>query len=445
MGTQILVIGAGKSATMLIQYLQKKVVENDWYMVLADSEKAVAVQKWNNAKNGHAVELNVENEADRKALIEKATIVVSMMPAFLHFLVAKDCLLYGKPLFTASYVDDNMRSIAQEIKDKNLLFLCEMGLDPGIDHMSAMELIHRIKKQGGVITGFKSHCGGLIAPESDNNPWHYKISWNPRNIILAGKSGAIFLEKGIEKEIEYKQLFASAPTIDVPGIGQLAYYPNRNSLSYIATYDLQGVNDFVRTTLRYPEFCTGWNAIVQLGLTTETISPSDTLRKQNATGISVNTWFNNYLKENALETLYAEMQKDAALNAQLNFIGLEEETIIPAELNNSAEILQWLLEQKWVLAPQDKDMVVMMHEVTYTLANEHYLVQSSMVLIGQNSVETAMATTVGLPLAMGVCAYLKGDYHLTGLHIPIDASIYTPILKSLAEEGIVFEEKVTKL
>jgi saccharopine dehydrogenase (NADP+, L-glutamate forming) len=445
MGTQILVIGAGKSATMLIQYLQKKVVENDWYMVLADSEKAVAVQKWNNAKNGHAVELNVENEADRKALIEKATIVVSMMPAFLHFLVAKDCLLYCKPLFTASYVDDNMRSIAQEIKDKNLLFLCEMGLDPGIDHMSAMELIHRIKKQGGVITGFKSHCGGLIAPESDNNPWHYKISWNPRNIILAGKSGAIFLEKGIEKEIEYKQLFASAPTIDVPGIGQLAYYPNRNSLSYIETYDLQGVSDFVRTTLRYPEFCKGWNAIVQLGLTAETITPSDALRKQNANGISVASWFENYLKENALETMYAEMQKDAALKVQLNFIGLEEATIIPTELNNSAEIIQWLLEQKWVLAPQDKDMVVMMHEVTYTLANEHYLVQSSMVLIGQNAVETAMAKTVGLPLAMGVCAYLKGDYHLTGLHIPIDASIYTPILKSLAEEGIVFEEKVTKL
>lgn len=445
MGTQILVIGAGKSATMLIQYLQKKVVENDWYMILADSEKAVAVKKWNNAKNGHAVELNVENEAARKALIEKATIVVSMMPAFLHFLVAKDCLLYGKPLFTASYVDENMRSIAQEIKDKNLLFLCEMGLDPGIDHMSAMELIHKIKKQGGVITGFKSHCGGLIAPESDNNPWHYKITWNPRNIILAGKLGAVFLENGIEKEIEYKQLFATAPVINVPSIGQLAYYPNRNSLSYIETYNLQGVSDFVRTTLRYPEFCTGWNAIVQLGLTTETISPSDIIRKQNTSGISVNTWFNNYLKENALETMYAKMQEDAALNAQLNFIGLEEETIIPAELNNSAEILQWLLEQKWVLAPKDKDMVVMMHEITYTLANENYLVQSSMVLIGQNEVETAMARTVGLPLAMGVCAYLKGDYYLTGLHIPIDASIYTPILKSLAEEGIVFEEKLTKL
>lgn len=445
MGTQILVIGAGKSATMLIQYLQKKVVENDWYMVLADGEKSVAEQKWNNAKNGHAVELNVENQAARKALIEEATIVVSMLPAFLHFLVAKDCLLYGKPLFTASYVDDNMRSIEQAIKDKNLLFLCEMGLDPGIDHMSAMELIHKIKKQGGLITGFKSHCGGLIAPESDNNPWHYKISWNPRNIILAGKSGAIFLEKGIKKEIGYKQLFASAPIIDVPEIGKLAYYPNRNSLSYIETYDLEGVSDFVRTTLRYPEFCTGWNAIVQLGLTAEAITKSDELRMQNSIGTSVNNWFKNYLNENGLETLYAEMQKDAVLKTQLQFIGLEEDLIIPSHLKNTAEIIQWLLEQKWVLSPQDKDLVVMMHEITYTLEHETYYVQSSMVLTGHNSVETAMATTVGLPLAMGVCAYLKGEYHLTGLHIPIDPTIYTPILNSLAEEGIVFKEIVTKL
>ena len=445
MGTQILVIGAGKSATILIQYLQKKVVENDWYMVLADGEKSVAEQKWNNAENGHAVGLDVENEAERKALIEKATIVVSMLPAFLHFLVAKDCLLYGKPLFTASYVDDNMKSIEQEIKDKNLLFLCEMGLDPGIDHMSAMELIHKIKNKGGVITGFKSHCGGLIAPESDNNPWHYKISWNPRNIILAGKSGAIFLEKGIEKQIAYQQLFANAPIVEIPGIGKLAYYANRNSLSYIETYDLHGVKDFFRTTLRYPEFCIGWNAIVKLGLTNESPSFSDEQRKHQLTGTTVANWFKDYLKINGLETRYAEMLKDEIVKAQLNFIGLEEEIVIPSHLTNSAEILQWLLEKKWILDPQDKDMVVMMHEITYTLANEHYLVQSSMVLTGNNSVETAMATTVGLPLAMGVCAYLQGAFNLTGLHIPIHPSVYTPILKSLAEEGIVFEEKVTRL
>ena len=201
MNPQILVIGAGKSATVLIQYLQKKAVENNWYIVLADGNAAVANSKWNNAPNGHAVGIDIENKENRKALIEKATVVVSMLPPSLHFLVAQDCVHYGKPLFTASYVDDNMKSIAADIEQKKLLFLCEMGLDPGIDHMSAMELIHSIQDKGGKITGFKSHCGGIIAPESDNNPWHYKISWNANNIILAGKSGALYLELKMEANL----------------------------------------------------------------------------------------------------------------------------------------------------------------------------------------------------------------------------------------------------
>lgn len=438
MVVQILVLGAGKSATILIHFLQKKAVENDWYIVLADGDKSNAELKWNNANNGHAIGINIENDIKRGALIEQATVVVSMLPAALHFLVAKDCIKYTKPLFTASYVDDNMKSIEQAILDKNLLFLCEMGLDPGIDHMSAMELIHKIKNKGGEITGFRSHCGGLIAPESDTNPWHYKISWNPRNIILAGKAGAIFLEDGAVKQIEYKELFCDAPNVDVPAIGKLAYYPNRNSLSYIETYDLQGVKDFVRTTLRHPNFCIGWNAIIQLGLTNE----NEIKLNENT---SIRDWFLNHLRVNNLENLYAQFLKDDLLEEQLLFIGLETDTIIPTILNSNTSILQWILENKWKLFPSDKDMVVMMHEVTYRLKNQHYLVESSLVLKGKNEVETAMAATVGLPLALGVCAYLKGEIPLKGLHIPIHPSIYTRILKGLATEGIVFNEKETKL
>jgi len=431
---QILVLGAGKSATVLIQYLQKKAVENNWYIVLADGDKSMADHKWNHAENGHAVGFDIENSAIRNEYIQQADVVVSMLPAFLHFLVAKDCLQHIKPLFTASYVDENMQSLAQEAKEKNVLFLCEMGLDPGMDHMSAMELIHRIQNKGGVITGFKSHCGGLIAPESDNNPWHYKISWNPRNIILAGKAGAIFLEDGITKELLYEQLFHNAPTVMVPNIGKLAYYPNRNSLSYIETYSLNGVKDFIRTTLRHPAFCSGWDAIIQLGLTNEkpiTISTTETVKG----------WFNKHLQANNLTNLYETLIQNKALKAQLEFIGLEENEVIPARLNESnASILQWLLETKWMLANEDKDMVVMMHEIDYLLNNQPHHIQSSLVLKGQNSIQTAMASTVGLPLAMGVCAYLKGEISLTGVHIPIHPSIYNPILKSLAEEGIEFTE-----
>ena len=436
MSQTILIIGAGKSATVLIQYLQQKAVENDWYILLADGDEATAKNKWNNAPNGNAVGIDIENDIDRQNLVQKADIVVSMMPAHLHFLIAKDCLHFGKPLFTASYVDDNMRSIAAEIESKQLLFLCEMGLDPGIDHMSAMAIIDEIHEKGGKITSFKSHCGGLVAPESDDNPWHYKISWNPRNIILAGKSGAIYLENGATVTKHYPEIFEKTPVVDLPGIGHLAYYPNRNSLSYIDTYQLHGVKDFVRTTLRYPAFCIGWNAIVQLHLTDETAI-------ELAPNTTVQNWFETHIQQKGLEQVLKKFIQDPGIKEQLEFIGLYESTPIPAQFNSNASILQWLLEGKWKLAATDKDLVVMLHEIEYSIGDRQFKLDSSMVLTGEDAINTAMATTVGLPLAMGVCAYLKGEIKMTGLHIPIDARIYQPILKSLAEEGIVFQETLT--
>jgi saccharopine dehydrogenase (NADP+, L-glutamate forming) len=436
MGQKILIIGAGKSATVLIQYLQQKAVENDWYVILADGDEATAKNKWNNAPNGTALGINIENELDRQNLVQKADIVVSMLPAQLHFLVAKDCLHFEKPLFTASYVDENMRSIANEIEAKQLLFLCEMGLDPGIDHMSAMAIVDEIHEKGGKITSFKSHCGGLVAPESDDNPWHYKISWNPRNIILAGKAGAIYLENGATVTKDYPEMFDQAPIVHLPNIGNLAYYPNRNSLSYIDTYHLHGINNFVRTTLRYPAFCTGWNAIVQLHLTDETVL-------NLLPNTSVKNWFIAHIQQHQLEQVLAKFIQDASIKAQLEFIGLFDEISIPAQFNSNASILQWLLEDRWKLAATDKDLVVMLHEIEYSIGERQFKLDSSMVLTGTDSLQTAMATTVGLPLAMGVCAYLKGEIQMTGLHIPIDARIYQPILKSLAEEGIIFEETLT--
>lgn len=434
MQASILILGAGKSASVLIQYLQQQAVKNGWYILLADGDKQLAEKKWNNAQNGHAIGFDIENNKERIQYIQDSTIVISMLPAFLHILVAKDCLNLNKPLFTASYVDENMKALEAEIKSKNLLFLCEMGLDPGIDHMSAMELIHRIQKKGGKITGFKSHCGGLIAPESDNNPWHYKISWNPRNIILAGKAGAIYLENGENKEIHYETLFSNAPVVEIPGYGQLSYYPNRNSLSYIDTYQLQGVSNFVRTTLRNTHFCSGWNAITKLGLTSEDVIVFDA-------PLTIQKWFQQHLHNKDLEQVYTSMLLNEYLNQQFQFLGFEEETLVPSTFNTNAEILQWILENKWKLASTDKDLVVMMHEISYTLDDKVHHIQSSLVVKGKNDIETAMATTVGLPLAMAVCAFLKGELNITGLHIPIDPIIYQPILRALHQEGICFEEK----
>lgn len=433
MRERILILGAGKSATVLIQYLQKKALENNWYIILADGDLSVAEKKWNHAKNGHAVGFDIQNNIERAKYIQNVEVVVSMLPASLHYLVAKDCLQFLKPLFTASYVDENLSALSAEIEAKKLLFLCEMGLDPGIDHMSAMELIHRIQNKGGIITGFKSHCGGIIAPESDTNPWHYKISWNPKNIILAGKSGAIFLEDGNVKQLNYDQLFQNAPTVQIPNLGSLSYYPNRNSLSYIATYSLHDVKDFVRTTLRHSQFCSGWASIVQLGLTEETIL----CRNQEDT---IQDWFIQHLNKHSLLENYQSMIKDPILKGQLSFLELESSTILPSSLNSNAAILQWILESKWKLSKSDIDLVVMLHEISYTLNKVPHEIKSSMVLKGENATQTAMAKTVGLPLAMSVCAYLNKEITLTGLHIPIHPAIYQPILKALRKEGIEFHE-----
>jgi len=436
MPTTILILGAGKSATILIEYLQQKAVENNWYILLADGDENVAIKKWNNAQNGHAIGIDIMDHTKRHDLIGSSTVVISMLPAFLHTLVAEDCLLLGKSLFTASYVEEGMKKIQNQIQKKGLLFLCEMGLDPGIDHMSAMELIHRIQNQGGKITSFASHCGGLIAPESDNNPWHYKISWNPRNIILAGKSGAIYLENGKEVSIPYTRLFQGYPFVNMSEMAPLTYYPNRNSLDYIQTYSLEGIQNFVRTTLRPVDFCAGWNAIVQLKLTDET---SIQLKE----GTTVQQWFQNHLKDQSLEDKYDYLIQDPTLFSLLQFIDFKSDKIIPFALHNStnnASILQWILEDKWKLDPSDKDMIVMQHQIEYSLQNETHSIESSLVLIGKDATHTAMASTVGLPLAISVCAYLKGEITCTGLHIPTLPEIYEPVLKVLKEEGIVFTE-----
>jgi len=439
MPTTILILGAGKSATILIEYLQQKAVENNWYILLADGDENVAIKKWNNAPNGHAIGIDILDTTKRHDLISSTTVVISMLPAFLHTLVAEDCLLLGKSLFTASYVEEGMKKIQNQIQEKGLLFLCEMGLDPGIDHMSAMELIHRIQKQGGKITSFASHCGGLIAPESDNNPWHYKISWNPRNIILAGKSGAIYLENGKEVSIPYTQLFQGYPILNIDEIAPLTYYPNRNSLDYIQTYSLEGIQNFVRTTLRSVDFCAGWNAIIQLKLTDETSFPLQE-------GTTIQQWFQNHLRAHSLEDKYDRLIQDPTLFSLLQFIDFKSDKIIPFTLTNSAHstnnasILQWILEEKWKLEPSDKDMIVMQHQIEYSLQNETHSIESSLVLIGKDATHTAMASTVGLPLAISVCAYLKGEITGTGLHIPTLPEIYEPVLKVLKQEGIVFTE-----
>ncbi|MES2849854.1 MAG: saccharopine dehydrogenase C-terminal domain-containing protein [Bacteroidota bacterium] len=419
----ILLLGAGKSATVLIDYLIKTAAENKWKFIIADANKQQILAKTNNSPFAEAVALDVTNEKQRSKLIERAHVVISMMPPSLHFLIAKDCVEYRKHLLTASYLDNKIKSLEAEIRNKKLLFLCEMGLDPGIDHMSAIKIIDEIKHNGGNINSFKSHCGGLVAPETDNNPWHYKISWNPRNVVLAGKAGAEYKldDKIIHKE--YKELFADCEEVAIEGLGKLAFYPNRDSLSYMPVYHLENATTFIRTTLRYADFCKGWQAIVSADLANE----KDAVDTKE---LSFKKW------SAAINPFIDDSNKKL-----LEFLGLFDEALVPAAAKSSADILQYLLETKWVMQPQDKDMIVMLHEIEYeTVDGNKKKIESSLVVKGEDNLRTAMAKTVGLPLGIAAKLILNDTIKMTGVHIPIAKEIYEPVLKELEGFGVVFRE-----
>jgi len=422
----IVLFGAGKSATVLIDFLKTVAAEKKWHIWIADANEQLLKEKVNNAPFVYYKVLSIEDVVARTTLIKESDLVISLLPPALHFLVAQDCLALNKHLFNASYVSDEIKLLHEKVAAKGLLFLCEMGLDPGIDHMSAMKMIDEIKEKGGKIYSFQSHCGGLVAPESDNNEWHYKISWNPKNIILAGKSGAVFMENNQLIHIDYQQLFTKTATIYVPELKQeFAAYANRDSLSYMPLYGLENCSTFKRTTLRHPVFCKKWQQVVALALTNETYLPP------NTAGLTT-------CKDYWIDYLKNSNKSDKSLI--LSELGLLEEIILPNKNLHPAELLQWQLEKHMALEATDLDMIVMQHEIAYSIENKNYLQTSTLVVKGINQLHTAMAKTVGLPLGIAAVLFLEQKFTASGVCIPINKVIYQPVLQALAAEGIVFTE-----
>jgi saccharopine dehydrogenase-like NADP-dependent oxidoreductase len=432
----ILLFGAGKSASVLIEYLLVNATENNWHVTIVDADKKLIEQKTKKHSSSTAIEANINNDILRIELIKNTDLVISMMPPFLHIHIAKDCVQYGKHLLTASYSDEQIKLLADEVKSKGIIFLCEMGLDPGIDHMSAMQIIEDIKAKGGKITSFESHCGGLVAPESDDNPWHYKISWNPRNVVLAGKAGAEYIQDSKHITEKYENLFDANRTIKTADetIGALSYYPNRNSLPYIDLYDLHDAKTFVRTTLRYKDFMQGWKTIIDLKLTDEDIV-------YQSDDMSLADFFTTHFEKNEIQLNLTDTDK-----IRLDFLGLNDtNTFINKGMISAADGLQFALEKKLLLSPTDKDMIVMQHEIEYELATQKHQIISSLVVYGKDSIHTAMAKTVGLPLGIAAKLILNGSIKLSGLHLPIIKEIYEPVLKELAANGVIFSENIKNI
>ncbi len=439
--TRILIIGAGRSSSSLISYLLSNAEAHQWHVTIADANKAAVESKIEKYKNSaKAVAFDVTNEALRASLISESDFVISMLPAFMHGDVARDCVRLGKHLATASYVSDVMKELDAEAKQKQILLLNECGLDPGIDHASAMKVIDEIKSKGGKITSFKSFCGGLVAPESNDNPWGYKFSWNPRNVILAGQGTAQFIEDGHLKFIPYNRLYTQICQIEVDGYGQFDAYANRDSIGYKEPYGLNDAHDMLRGTLRMAGYCKAWNVFVKLGLT------DDSYKIKQANSLTYTDLINSFLPAGKLsvkDKLIAFMgsEIDAEVMTKLEYLELFSNKPIMLKEGSPAELLQHLLEEKWLLKPGDKDMIVMQHQFEYELNGKPHKLNSSLVVIGDDEVHTAMAKTVGLPLAISVKNFLTGQFKLYGVQIPIVKEIYEPMLEELEKVGVIFIEK----
>ena len=442
----ILIIGAGKSTAYLVQYLLQKSEAEQLRIILADKNSAYAEKLINQHPNGQAIAFDVFDKQQREKEIKKADIVVSMLPARFHIEVAKDCLRLSKNMVTASYVSNEMQALHKDAEAKGLLFLNEMGVDPGIDHMSAMAVIDRIKSSGGEMLLFESFTGGLVAPESDDNLWNYKFTWNPRNVVTAGQGGAAkFLQEGKFKYIPYHRLFRRTEFLEVDGYGHFEAYANIDSLKYQNIYGLNAIQTLYRGTIRRVGFGKAWQIFIMLGMT------DDSYTIEDSEHMSYRDFVNSFLPYSHSDSVELKLRHQLKIDQDdIIWEKLEELDLFnhnkKVELKNAtpAQILQKILMDSWTLKQEDKDMIVMYHKFGYELNGKKYQIDATMVCKGDNQTYTAMAKTVGLPVAIGTLKLLNNEFNLKGVQIPIKKAIYKPILNELEDFDIIFKEKQVK-
>ena len=439
----ILVIGAGLSASSMLRYFTNNAEKYDWYLKVGYQNGDLAKSKVGHCDRAEGFEFNGLDPLQRQPLIEWADLVVSMLPARFHIDVAKDCIRFKTNLITPSYVSDEMLALDADAKAAGIIMMNEIGVDPGIDHMSAKKLLDEIEEEGGEMHIFESFTGGLIAPESDDNPWNYKFTWNPRNVVLAGQgSAAKFIQEGQYKYIPYNKLFRRTEVIEIEGYGQFEGYANRDSLKYRDIYGLHDIPTIYRRTLRRKNFSKSWDAFVQIGAT------DDTYILEGSKDMTKRQFINSFLAYNPTDSVelklkhYLKIDQDDPIFEKLEWLGIFESTKLDLKEDVSpAAFLQKILEEKWSLKETDKDMIVMWHKFVYRVNGQFKEVNSHMVSIGEDRTYTAMSNTVGLPVAICAKLILEGMIQLKGVQLPLSKEIYLPILEELEEFDIHFKER----
>jgi saccharopine dehydrogenase-like NADP-dependent oxidoreductase len=438
---RILIIGAGLSSPVLINYLLGIAEENAWEVRVGDISIEAARDRINNHPAGEAVYLNAEDLEQTENEIKNAEIIISLLPSGMHTKLAQLCVKHSKNLITASHLNPEIKKLHAEAVEKGILIMNEAGVDPGLDHMSAMRIINKIKEDGDKVIACECYTGGLVAPGYDNNPWRYKFTWNPGSVVLAGSGGARFYHHGKFKYIPYHKIFCRSEIIDIPGLGEFEMYPNGDSLSYKGEYGLTDPLNMFRGTIRRPGFCEAWNLLVQLGAT------DNSYIMENTEKMTYREFTNSFLAYDLIDQVetkaarYLKIEEDSELMAKLKWLGLFDRTVIGIPGLTPAKVLQHILDKKWKLAHEDRDMILMQHQIDYIRLGTHRRTISNMVIQGENSNITAIAISVGLPLALITEFILKGKIKLTGVHIPTHPVVYEPVLEELMKHGITFSEK----
>ncbi|QCK16076.1 saccharopine dehydrogenase family protein [Mangrovivirga cuniculi] len=438
----ILVIGAGRSSTVLIDYLIDCCNKKGWSFILADLDLKLAQSKVAGKESVQAVQLDLSDKKKLSELISASDIVISMVPAHMHVMVASICLEYSKNLITASYVSDEMMAFDEKVKEKGLIFLNECGLDPGLDHMSAMKVIDEIKSDSkNELTAFETFTGGLLSEDTErNNPWKYKFTWNPRNVVMAGTGTVKFIQEGKYKFIPYHRLFRRTEIIEVPDHGYFEGYANRDSLKYLDIYGLRDIKTLYRGTLRRPGFCRAWDAFVQLGAT------DDSYQMEGVEKMTHREFINSFLAYNPTDSVelklahYLRIDLDSEVMHKFKWLDMFQDTPVGLQKGTPAQILEHILKKKWTMDQDDNDRIVMVHKFRYTAGNTDHGIDSFMVIEGDDSERTAMAKTVGLPLGIAAEMILEGKIKSKGVVRPVKKDVYLPILGQLENMGVVFKE-----
>lgn len=431
MQNQILLLGAGKSSAHLIDFLSHYTLAENYKFIIMDIDTSLIPKEIYKLPSVEVIKVETKDIQFYKEYIASSTITISMLPAFMHLDIARMCLETTTHLITPSYISAEMKSMDNDVKSKDLIFLNEMGFDPGIDHMTTMKIYDKLEEKVAKLVSYKSYAGGLVAPKNDNNPWNYKFSWNPRNVILAGQGGEIvFKENGEIEKLSYNNLFANSETLTLSNGMKFDAYANRDSLKYEEIYDWKNISTLLRGTLRRTGFCEGWNLLIQLGLTNNE-------NQIVAKGITYSSFFQLFINEKVEDFLQLQNEN---IKAKLISIGILDNTSIIEKDGTAAEILQTILEPKWKLMSDDTDWVVMVHFLEYRIGDKKYSIESTLSLEGEDAHFTAMSKTVGMPIAFAALMILKNEIKERGVILPLTKEIYLPILDKLKNIGIDFIE-----